>query len=60
MDLTTCPDCGSIAEVLERFVVESTHGPVEQNSVKSITLWPYSDGQKRLSERRFSISIARM
>ncbi len=28
-DLTTCPDCGAIAEVLDRFVLESTDGPVE-------------------------------
>ena len=28
-DLTTCPDCGAVAEVLDRFVLESTDGPVE-------------------------------
>ena len=28
-DLTTCPDCGTVAEVLDRFVLESTDGPVE-------------------------------
>ena len=28
-DLTTCPDCGAGAEILDRFVLESTHGPVE-------------------------------
>ena len=28
-DLTTCPDCGAVAEVSDRFVLESTDGPVE-------------------------------
>ena len=28
-DLTTCPDCGAVAEVNDRFVLESTDGPVE-------------------------------
>lgn len=29
MDLTTCPECGNAAEILDRFVLESTDGPVE-------------------------------
>lgn len=29
MDLTTCPACGTIAEVVDRWVLESTDGPVE-------------------------------
>lgn len=36
MDLTRCPDCGSIAEVLERFVLESTDGPVEHARIRCI------------------------
>ena len=36
MDLTTCPDCGSIAEVLDRFVLESTAGPVEHARTRCI------------------------
>jgi hypothetical protein len=28
-DTTRCPDCGGIAQVRERFVLESTDGPVE-------------------------------
>jgi hypothetical protein len=27
--LTSCPDCGEPAEVLDRFVLPSTDGPVE-------------------------------
>ena len=26
---TTCPDCGEIAEIRDRFVLPSTSGPVE-------------------------------
>jgi hypothetical protein len=29
MDTTTCPDCGAPAEVTDRFVLESTDGPIE-------------------------------
>jgi hypothetical protein len=36
MDLTRCPDCDSIAEVLERFVLESTAGPVEHARIRCI------------------------
>ena len=36
MDLTTCPYCGSIAEVLERFVLESTGGPLEHARIRCI------------------------
>jgi hypothetical protein len=28
-ELVDCPECGLPAEVLDRFVLESTHGPVE-------------------------------
>jgi hypothetical protein len=36
MDLTRCPDCDSIAEVLERFVLESTADPVEHARIRCI------------------------
>ena len=29
LDTTTCPECGALAEVTERTVLESTDGPVE-------------------------------
>lgn len=33
MDTTTCPQCGALAEVEWRAVVESTDGPVEHAKV---------------------------
>ena len=29
LDTTTCPECGAVAEVTDRAVLESTAGPVE-------------------------------
>jgi hypothetical protein len=34
MQLTTCPTCGSPAEIWDRFVLESTDGPVEHVAVR--------------------------
>ena len=33
LDTTTCPECGALAEVTERAVLESTDGPVEHARV---------------------------
>jgi hypothetical protein len=33
MDFTTCPECGTLAEVKWRAVLESTDGPVEHAKV---------------------------
>jgi len=30
LDLSTCPECASPAEILGRWVVESTDGPIEE------------------------------
>jgi hypothetical protein len=36
MDLTTCPDCGALAAVLDRFVLESTDGPIDHAKVRCL------------------------
>ena len=36
MDLTTCPDCGALAEVLDRFVLESTDGPIDHARIRCV------------------------
>ena len=33
VELTTCPDCGAPAEITDRFVPESTSGPVDHAKV---------------------------
>ncbi|MGE0167172.1 hypothetical protein [Nocardioides sp.] len=34
MDLTSCPECGAVAEVQWRHVLESTDGPVEHAQIR--------------------------
>lgn len=36
LELSSCPQCGAPAEVLDRFVLESTDGPVEHVTVSCI------------------------
>lgn len=36
MDLTTCPECGAPAEVLERFVLDSTAGPMDHARIRCV------------------------
>jgi hypothetical protein len=36
MGFTICPDCGEAAEVLDRFVLESTDGPVDHARVRCV------------------------
>ena len=33
LDLVVCPDCGAPAEVLDRFALQGTDGPVEHAKV---------------------------
>jgi hypothetical protein len=37
LEINTCPDCGRPAEVLDRFVLPSTDGPVEHLKTRCIT-----------------------
>jgi hypothetical protein len=36
MDMTSCPDCGELAEVVDRHVLESTDGPIEHARVRCV------------------------
>lgn len=36
MDLTSCPECGTIAEVQWRDVLESTDGPIEPAKIRCL------------------------
>jgi hypothetical protein len=36
MDLTTCPECAAPAEITDRFVLESTAGPVDHARVRCV------------------------
>lgn len=37
MDTTSCPDCGRPAEVADRFVLDSTDGPIEHLQVRCVS-----------------------
>ncbi len=36
MDLTTCPECGALAEIRDRHVLQSTDGPIEHARVRCV------------------------
>jgi hypothetical protein len=36
VDMTSCPECGEIAEVVDRHVLESTDGPIEHARVRCV------------------------
>ena len=36
LDLVVCPECAAPAEVVDRFAVPSTHGPVEHVKVQCL------------------------
>jgi hypothetical protein len=37
LELTVCPECGAAAEVIDRFVLPSTHGPVAHVKLRCVT-----------------------
>ena len=36
MDITTCPECGAAAEVIDRMALESTDGPMEHLKIQCV------------------------
>ncbi|MBO0845083.1 MAG: hypothetical protein J2P22_06670 [Nocardioides sp.] len=36
MDMTSCPECGAIAEIVDRHVLQSTDGPIEHARVRCV------------------------
>jgi hypothetical protein len=36
MDMTSCPECGEAAEIVNRHVLESTDGPIEHAKVACV------------------------
>jgi hypothetical protein len=41
MEFVDCPECGLPAEVLDRFVLESTDGPVEVIKIRCVRGTPF-------------------
>ena len=39
--MVTCPDCGLPAEVVDRFVLDSTNGPVEHIRIRCAAGSPF-------------------
>jgi hypothetical protein len=37
LELTNCPECGAPAEVIDRFVLPSSDGPVEHVKTRCVT-----------------------
>ncbi len=55
MHATACPECGQPAEVVDRFLLESTDGPVEHVKVRCIAkhwfMLPTSDLERAQPSR---------
>ena len=68
MDITTCPECGAPAEIVDRHVLESTEGPVEHARVRCVarhvfflpvaSLVPSVSGDMGRADRRAPASAA--
>lgn len=58
MDLTTCPDCGLVAEVESRDVWEGTDGPVEHATVRCIGKHRFVLPVASLSSTRYAVEPA--
>ena len=50
LELTHCPDCGRPAEVVDRFVLPSTDGPVEHVKTRCVSgHWFFMEAQPQPS-----------
>ena len=52
MDTTTCPECGAPAEVTDRFVLESTDGPIEHVRVRCAGMHWFLTATESLARHR--------
>ena len=58
MDTTTCPECGAPAEVTDRFVLESTDGPIEHVRVRCAGLHWFLMSTETLARHRAAAALA--
>ena len=58
MDATTCPECGAPAEVTDRFVLESTDGPIEHVRVRCAGLHWFLMSTETLARHRVAPTLA--
>ena len=48
LELTHCPECGAPAEIVDRFLLPSTDGPIEHVKTRCVTgPWFVGPAQKR-------------
>ena len=57
MDTTTCPDCGAPAEVTDRFVLESTDGPIEHVKLRCAGLHWFLLSTESLARHPRSVAV---
>jgi hypothetical protein len=58
MDTTTCPECGAPAEVTDRFVLESTDGPIEHLKLRCAGLHWFLVSTESLARHRTAATPA--
>jgi len=58
MDTTTGPDCGAPAEVIDRFVLESTDGPIEHVKVRCAALHWFLTSTESMARHRAAAAPA--
>jgi hypothetical protein len=58
MDTTTCPECGAPAAVTDRFVLESTDGPIEHVKVRCAAMHWFLMSTESLARHRAAAAPA--